>query len=199
MLTLFYKLGKGTFGMKLSEMIGSRMEIFSGKAGECALRVRAVTAEDVDAVLALQDYVIDCLSDQSLLCGSERDEIIESAEKDFCMGIFDGDRLAAFTQMVVNRNTPRNLGQMLGYPFEKCVYYEIVFVHPDYRGLGLQAYALRRRDEVARELGAELGFVTVSPNNAFSLKNIMASGFEVVERRRMYGGLDRYILKKSLV
>lgn len=185
--------------MKVSEMIGSRMEIFSGKTGECALCVRAIQEADVNAVLALQSHVIDCMPDKSLLCGSEREEILESAEMDFCMGIFDGEQLAAFAQMVINRETPRNLGQKLGYPFEKCVYYEIVFVHPDYRGLGLQTYALRRRDEIARTLGAELGFVTVSPNNAHSLKNILNSGFEVADRRLMYGGLDRYILKKSLV
>lgn len=184
--------------MRISERIGSRMEIFRGRGGETALRVRAITPEDVEAVLALQEYVIDCMPDKSMLCGSDREEILESLELDFCMGIFEGEKLAAFAQMVVNRDTPRNLGQKLGYPFGKCVYYEIVFVHPDYRGLGLQAYALRRRDEVARELGAELGFVTVSPNNAFSLRNVQASGFEVVERCLLYGGLDRYILKKSL-
>ena len=186
--------------MQISEMIGSRMEIFSGREGERALRVRAITAEDVKAVLELQEYVISCMPDKSLLCGSEEGEILESIEKDCCMGIFDGKKMAAFAQMVVNRDAPqRNLGQKLGYPWEKCVYYEIVFVHPDYRGLGLQAYALRRRDEIAKELGAELGFVTVSPDNAFSLKNIMANGFEVLERRKMYGGRDRYILKKNIV
>jgi len=185
--------------MKASEMIGSRKEIFSGKAGERVLRVRAIAPEDVKAVLELQDYVLSCMPDKSLLCGSEEGEILESVQEDCCMGIFDGKRLAAFAQMVVNRDAPRrNLGQKLGYPWEKCVYYEIVFVHPDYRGLGLHAYALRRRDEIAKTLGAELGFVTVSPDNAFSLKNIMANGFEILERRRMYGGRDRYILKKNI-
>ena len=186
--------------MKVSEMIGSHMEIFRGKARERALLVRAIAPEDVADVLALQKYVIDCLPDKKLLCGSNEEEILESAEKDCCLGIYDGKRLACFAQMVVNRDAPqRNLGQKLGYPWEKCVYYEIVFVHPDYRGLGLHAYALRLRDEIARALGAELGFVTVSPDNPHSLNNILASGFEVLERRSMYGGLDRYILKKKLV
>ena len=62
----------------------------------------------------------------------------------------------------------------------------------------IRAEEQRRRDEIAKALGAELGFVTVSPDNAFSLKNIMANGFEVLERRRMYGGRDRYILKKNI-
>lgn len=185
--------------MKVSEMIGTHMEIFSGSAGERALRVRAITAADTEAVLALQAYVIDCMPDKSLLAGTDANDVRESSEQDFCMGIFDGDELVAFAQMVVNRPGERNLGQQLGYAPEKCVYYDIVFVHPDYRGLGLQAYALRRRDEIARALGAELGFVTVSPNNVHSLKNVMASGFEVVDRRLMYGGLDRYILSKSLL
>lgn len=184
--------------MIVSEMIGSRMEIFSSRMGDCALKVRAIRSCDIEAVLELQAFVIDSMPDPSLLCGLEREELIDSVEKDFCMGIYDGERLVAFAQMVVNRDTPRNLGQKLGYPPERCVCFEIVFVHPDYRGLGLQAYALRRREEAAHALGAELGFVTVSPKNLYSLKNVLDNGFEVVERRKMYGGWDRYILKKVL-
>lgn len=53
-------------------------------------------------------------------------------------------------------------------------------------------------DSVARELGAELAFVTVSPENPHSLNNVMKHGFEVYDRREMYGGIDRYILKKGV-
>ena len=39
---------------------------------------------------------------------------------------------------------------------------------------------------------------TVSPENQYSLNNALASGFEIVCRREMYGGYDRYLLKKML-
>lgn len=39
---------------------------------------------------------------------------------------------------------------------------------------------------------------TVSPGNPYSLNNAKASGFEIVSRREMYGGHDRYLLAKHL-
>ena len=39
---------------------------------------------------------------------------------------------------------------------------------------------------------------TVSPENQYSLNNALASGFEIVCRREMYGGYDRYLLAKGL-
>lgn len=184
--------------MKAADRIGIRRERFRGRLGERELLIRQIGEQDVGNVLALQQEVMDALPDKKLLVGTDEAQIRESIDLDFCVGIFDGERLAAFAMMVVNRDTPRNLGQKLGFPAEKCVYFDIIFVHPDYRGMGLQSYALALRDSVARELGAELAFVTVSPDNPHSLNNVMKHGFEVYERREMYGGVDRYILKKRV-
>ena len=37
-----------------------------------------------------------------------------------------------------------------------------------------------------------------SPDNQYSLRNALACGFEIVCRREMYGGYDRYLLAKTL-
>ena len=177
--------------MKVSDRIGIRREIFTGKLGERMFTVRPITPEDVKDVLALQEYVMRCLSDKNLLMGETEAEILESIDLDFCVGVFDGKRIIAFSLMVVNRETPRNLGQKLGFPPQDSVYFDITFVHPDYRGMGLQAYFLSLRDEIARQLGAKLAFVTVSPFNEHSLKNVKNSGFQVYDRRIMYSGVDR--------
>jgi hypothetical protein len=39
---------------------------------------------------------------------------------------------------------------------------------------------------------------TVSPKNLFSLKNLFACGFIIIARANMYGGHERFILKKKL-
>ena len=39
---------------------------------------------------------------------------------------------------------------------------------------------------------------SVIPGNPYSLNNAKASGFEIVSRREMYGGHDRYLLAKHL-
>lgn len=70
-------------------------------------------------------------------------------------------------------------------------------VHPDYRGNGLQRKMLEAALPLLRPGIVGLG-ATVSPANAYSLNNALASGFAIVCRRAMYGGHDRYLLKKKL-
>ena len=70
-------------------------------------------------------------------------------------------------------------------------------VHPDYRGNGLQRKMLEAA--LARLRPGIVGIgATVSPENQYSLNNALASGFEIVCRREMYGGYDRYLLAKAL-
>ena len=70
-------------------------------------------------------------------------------------------------------------------------------VHPDYRGNGLQRKLLEVALTLLRPGIVGIG-ATVSPENQYSLNNALASGFEIVCRREMYGGYDRYLLAKAL-
>ena len=70
-------------------------------------------------------------------------------------------------------------------------------VHPDYRGNGLQRKLLEAALALLRPGIVGIG-ATVSPENQYSLNNALASGFEIVCRREMYGGYDRYLLAKRL-
>lgn len=176
-----------------------RIEFFSGKRGGMNLAVRLVRMDEVDLVMELQARVHACMPDPSLLALTDREEVEESARLDVCLGIFDGERLAAFALMVVNRESAhRNTGQKNGLPPEECVSFDTAFVDPDYRGMGLQRRLLQAREEIALQLGAKYALVTVSPANEFSLRNILNQGFEIIARKQLYGGLDRYVLKKDL-
>ena len=176
-----------------------RRVIFSGKRGERELLVRRMRMDEVDLVMQLQTRVLETMPDSSLLAETDRDEIAESVQLDLSLGVFDGDRLAAFALMVVNRmSESRNTGQKNGLDPLECVSFDTAFVDPDYRGLGLQKFLLTAREDVAHQLGAKYALVTVAPNNAFSLKNVMGHGFEIMARKQLYGGRDRYVLKKDL-
>jgi len=177
-----------------------RTEHFSGKRGEMDLVVRRVRPDEVDLVMELQSRVHVHMPDQSHLAETDRDQVEESAALDVCLGVFDGSRLAAFALMVVNRvSEERNTGQKNGLIPEECVSFDTAFVDPDYRGLGLQRRLLQAREEIAAQLGAKYALVTVSPHNEFSLRNILSQGFEIMARKQLYGGLDRYVLKKNLI
>ena len=72
-----------------------------------------------------------------------------------------------------------------------------VIVHPDYRGNGLQRKLLETALTRLRPGIVGIG-ATVSPENQYSLNNALASGFTIAARREMYGGYDRYLLKKMV-
>ena len=158
--------------------------------------------EDIPAILDLQDTVYEGLADKATFVKLTEEELRESIEKDLClMALWEGN-LAAFSLVVANRVSPQNLGYYLGYSEEQmreCVTYDTTFVHPDYRGYGLQKLFIRWKDEEGRRMGAKWALCTVSPDNPNSLNNTLRAGFEIVEEKEMYGGIRRYVLRKSLL
>ena len=64
-------------------------------------------------------------------------------------------------------------------------------------GNGLQRKLLEAALPLVRPGIVGIG-ATVSPENQYSLNNALACGFVIADRREMYGGYDRYLLKKML-
>lgn len=172
----------------------------SGDEKEFVLRRCCI--EDLDAIVDLQEAVYDALEEKTLFVKTKRDEFAESLELDQCFCFMDEDRMAAFTLMVAGRPGYRNYGEYLGYSPEeiaKTVSMDTTFVHPNYRGYGLQKYFFDLRERVAKEvLGAEQALTTISSENVYSLNNARRSGFEEIKRVTIYGGLERCILRKML-
>ena len=175
--------------------------VFRNRRGEARhLTVRRCEPQHLDAILALQSEVLRALPSAELFALGTAEEYEESLTLDCCLGAFDGETLVTFSLMIVNRVTPRSLGAALGYDSArmlKAVTYDSTFVAPSARGFGLQRAFLPLKDAVAIALSASEALATVAPGNAHSLNNLLADGFTVVERRPMYGGLDRFILRKT--
>ena len=168
---------------------------------EIKLRLRLCYPDDLEDILALQERVYDTIENKDTFVLTTREELIESLEQDTCIGAFDGELLVAFTLMVTNPGSARNLAKYLDYSEEKsakCVTYDTTFVHPDYTGYGLQRVFIRLKDLIALNMGAAEALATVSPDNPRSLKNLQAGGFEIVARKEMYGGVERLIMRKKL-
>ena len=172
------------------------------RSGERAvLTLRRCTPEELPAILALQEEVARALPKPELFVVTTAEELRESLTRDWCLAAWDGERLAAFTLMVVNRVTPRSAGTYLDYDdarLQRCVTYDTTFVRREYRGLGLQRALGRLKDEAALAMGAEEALSTVSPENSHSLENALARGFEICGDRSLYSGVRRYILRKKL-
>lgn len=162
--------------------------------------VRKCTITDIAAIMALQDEVMDTLTDPDIFVYTTEEEFQETLENDYCIGAFCVRKMVMFSNMILNRITPRHLGVTLGYSNEqilRSVIYDTTFVTPDYRGFGLQRLAAWFKDKEAKRVGAGEAIATVSPKNPASYRNITANGFAAIAQREMYGGLDRLIMKKQ--
>ena len=184
--------------MELNEKITRKRT--NGDTQEFLLRY--CRPEDLEAILTLQTLVKTSLGGYGeIFVEDTREELAESLELDCCIGAWADGKLAAFTLSIANRISDRNLARKLGVADEGLadyVTYDTTFVHPDFRGFGLQQYFMPLKDRDARERGASYALCTVSPDNPHSLYNTQATGFQVVRRCTMYGGVDRFILEKSV-
>lgn len=164
--------------------------------------VRLCRQDELSAILELQSKVSASISNKSTFVVTTEDELAESLNTDICIGMYHEAELIAFTLIITNSYSLRNLGFYIGYSRERCkrcVSYDTTFVHPAYKGYGIQRLFIGLKDAAAISLGAAEALATVSPDNDISLKNLISSGFVVVEEKKMYGGFNRYIVRKSLM
>ena len=94
-----------------------------------------------------------------------------------------------------NRSCDRNLGEKFGFDPRNCFTADSSFIHPDYRGLGLQGELLDIAREEAKNCGACSVWATVSPENVYSHRNCDKRGYTVYKSAiSIYGGRIRDVL-----
>ncbi len=119
--------------------------------------------------------------------------------EDLCIGAYDGERLGAYFILRYCGRSAHNYAAFLGVPREEWEHWanaDSAVVHPDWRATVCSGSCWKRRCPLS---GPHRGHrATVSPENQYSLNNALACGFVIADRREMYGGYDRYLLKKML-
>jgi len=148
----------------------------------------------MEEILQLQQNVVESLENKDIFVETTEDELYESLREDICTGLYDGERLTAFGLVVINRPSPRNLGILDGKNYHESLTFDSIFVHPLYRGHGLQraisSYLLKQ----AEAIEYRFIYATVSPDNKYSLQNTISVGFRILREISIYGGHSRYLL-----
>lgn len=112
-------------------------------------------------------------------------------------GVRRDGRLLAYGVLGLPRSGETHFGCLVGLPagrHAEVAQVDGAGVDPLARGLGLQRRLISHRLRAARAVGRALVFSTAAPDNAASLRNLLASGFVIVGLRRLFGGHDRYVL-----
>ena len=173
---------------------------------------RTAGSKDLDALDRLMKKVYAAIPDKDIFLPDSR----QSIEKH----LFDEGRIlmacplshgigqpaesvltAAFLIVRFPKGAPDNLGSSKGFDREECdrvVHMESMAADPDYRGFHLQQRLMIQGEALARAAGFVHSMCTVSPDNPWSLNNVLALGYEIVETKPKYGGKLRHILYKKL-
>ena len=179
------------------------IELMNGRGVPTLFHIRRGTPEDLDKVMELQDTIMDALDNKDLYATFSREESLDALETDYCyFAIAENGDVAGYSVLIAN-TTPdknKNYGHYFDYDDEhlsRTASLDLTMVAPEYRGHGLQRLFNKIRIGQAIELGATEGLTSISPLNPYSYNNFLILNFEIVDRRELYGGKDRYLLRKE--
>ena len=171
-----------------------------GRPARLPITLRKCGPADAADFFALQNEVRAAMPRPELFVPDTLENISEYLRNDLCIGAYAGDRLGAYFILRYCGQNEHNYAAFLGVPraeWEHWANADSAVVHSDWRGNGLQRKLLETALEHIRPDIVGVG-ATVSPENKYSLNNALACGFTIADRREMYGGYDRYLLKKML-
>lgn len=172
----------------------------NGRPVHREIELRRCTADEADLVFALQNEVHSSMPHPEQFVPDTLAGISSYLANDLCIGAWDGERLGAYLIIRFCGRGRDNYAAYMDVPEEQMdewANFESVIVHPDWRGNSLLRVMFETALSMLPEGITAMG-ETVSPDNKYSLNNAFALGFEIVCRRDMYGGYDRYILAKRL-
>ena len=179
------------------------VELLNGRGEPHTFHIREADMNDFDTFLKLQDIIMDALPDKDIYAPFTDEETRDQLENDCCWLAFaeNGD-VAGVSVLVPNTKEDQsaNYGHHFNYDEEhlkRTASFDMTMFVPEYRGYGLQRLFNKIRIAKAIELGATEGITSISPLNPYSYNNFLILNFEIVDRRELYGGKDRYLLRKE--
>ena len=162
---------------------------------------KTLTLTDMDAIKTLQQVVIDSLEDNTILQPLSYEEFHNIlSDHGVMLGAFHEDKLIACRALLKpDPNEDEHLGIDAGASdLSRVLYQEVSFVHPSYRGQGLQKKLGARIMECVDGADFDVVCATVKPFNIASLKDKFSQGMHVVALKLKYGGKLRYVFAKKL-
>lgn len=162
------------------------------------LTLRAMTAEDVDGMLRLQDAMLAALPDRRWYYPSERWEFELGVQNADTFGYLDGDALVGFAMITpAQLRKERGYAHKLGEKIEGTYDFHDVMVVPEYRRRGIHSAFLRLFEDMARAEGGRAIYSTVDPENGASCRNFERAGYRLLLTQPAYDGRTRrYYLRE---
>lgn len=172
--------------------------------------MRTIAEGELETAVKLQKYVYEQLPDKQVLYMDSYEEMLSDMQNGAkIIGVFNKEEeMIAYRYIGFPGAAEKNLGIDIKLPEEeltKVAHLEATVVHPDYRGNSLQSITLQQSIPFIRETGYSHVLCTVSPQNVYSLFNIIKNGLRIKALKKKYGtdkdgkdGMWRFILHRNL-
>jgi len=172
--------------------------------------MKLLTTKELGAVVNLQQYVYDQLPNKNVLYVDSYKEMLDDMKDGAkIIGVYNNaNELIAYRYVGFPGESDKNLGKDVKLPkneLRTVAHLETTVVRPDYRGNSLQSLTLQEAIPLIKDLGYKHLLCTVSPQNFFSLYNVMKNGLKVKALKKKYGsdqsgkdGLWRFILHRNM-
>lgn len=162
------------------------------------LLIRKCNSTDLEALLRLQETVYSALPDKSQLRLNTKDMLASCLQSPHtCLGAFNGKELVAIAILYVPTDEAEDIAHCINIT-QRAANLKLVLVDPRFRGLGLQQKLMNMLEREAAGQHFEVLCCTCSPDNEYSIRNVVSCGYRFAATQEKYGGLKRNIYYKHL-
>jgi hypothetical protein len=172
------------------------------KKAECInLTLRIITPQEYDLLYEFQNNVLNNIPDnntKNIFEALTSDELMYSLHHDLCIGLYSGNEIAAFLNLVLDPTEHQNLlNDVEGYRnfADNCAVIDAVIVKEPFRGYGIQKLQLQLAEFIAARNEKSCLSAVVSPENYFSNRNFLLLGYQIIIKQKKYHSSRNYYFK----
>ncbi|WP_286953630.1 MULTISPECIES: hypothetical protein [Aminobacterium] len=161
--------------------------------------MRLLSERETPLALALHEKIAQEIGDENIFCAVHTIEESIRGEG-FVIGIFSGNRLVAMRAVSYEGKYMEEALADLRLPLaekEHAAVMDFCITEKNFRGNYIQHFTFLKAEGILYPERYHL-HCTISPLNVFSLRNVLRSGFHIVDLKEKYGGYLRFILHKNL-
>lgn len=153
---------------------------------------------NLDDYQKLSCEVKEYMDDPNHLGDLSKDDLVKEIEKGGKIWLYylDDKPICSMMLVMVEKDLMYRY-ELNKFPYQKCVDYGPMMVHPRYVGFSLQKQMLKKLNEEAKKMKYEYAICTVHPDNKYSRKNIENDGFVLKVQKEFRRG-NRNIYVKDL-
>ena len=168
-----------------------------GKIVQVPCEFKFLTSKDENETCSFYDMVANLVDDPEIF--SPHNTLPSDLAGDgIVLGVRAENHLICIRILTYNRDTISAYEDALGGKFsENTVCSDGCVVDSRYRGNNLQLLTWFWMESLLHGK-CDRVVATVSPKNIVSLKNLLSCGFMIIAEKSMYGGHERFILRKNL-